>query len=162
MITETLYKCEICGQTWITPQGAENCEAFHQSAESVTEQFFLPAGKYPDKIILTMANGHDIQYRYDRPILNALSDEPIVQAISVSRNIQTNEVILTAVGDNLPTTTYTWVLLFDETRMVATSEEPVVTLSSNATRLFDSAFVVRVKISAEGVEEGQFVVKYTE
>lgn len=162
MITETLYKCEICGQTWITPQGAENCEAFHQSAESVTEQFFSSVGKYPDKVVLTMANGHNIQYRYDRPILDALSDESNVQAISVSRNTQTNQVVLTAVGDNLPTTTYTWVLLFDETRMVATSEEPVVTLSSNASGLFDLAFVVKVKISAEGVEEGQFVIKYTE
>ena len=162
MITETLYKCEVCGNTWLTQQEAERCEASHQVAEFVTEQHFSPSDKYPDKVILTMANGHNIQYRYDQPILDTPSDLPYVRAINVSRNPQTDQVILTAIGYNLPTTTYTWVILFDDTRYVATSEEPTVTLSNNASRLFDIAFTVKVRISAEGIEEGQFVVKYTE
>ena len=162
MSTDNIYKFEICGQTWITQQDAEKCEAFHQVAEFVTDQHFPPTDKYPDKVTLTMANGHNIQYRYDRPILNIPPDVPYVTAINVSRDSQTNQVILTAIGNNLPTTTYTWVILFDETRYVATSEESTVTLSDYASRLFDIAFMVKVKISAEGIEEGQFVVKYTE
>lgn len=162
MITETLFKCEICGQTWQTQQEAEKCEQSHIAGEFVAYQNFRKTEKYPETVILTMANGHNLQYRYDKPILNIPSDEPYVRAISVSRNPQNNQVVLTAVGDNLPTTLYTWVLLFDTTRMVATSDEPVLTLSSSASRLFDLAFIVKVRLSAEGVEEGQFVVKYTE
>lgn len=161
MITETLYKCEICGQTYNTEQDARRCEDSHVEADYISNQHFLKQDKYPDTIILTMANNHNLQYRFDKAILNIPSGQPYIQNVSAGRN-QFNQVVLTAVGENLPEDDYTWVILFDETRVLLTSTEPTITLSAAATRLYDLAFIVRVKVDSPNVEGSQFVVKYTE
>lgn len=157
MITETLYKCEICGQTYNTEQAARTCEDSHMDADYVAYQYFKKTERYPETIIMTMENGHNIQYRYDKPVIDIPSGIPYVQNVSVGR--ENNQVVFTAIGDNLPNDTYTWVVWYDETRVVYTSEEPRLVLSAASTRLYDIAFVVRVKVSAPSIEGGQFTVK---
>lgn len=162
MIQEILYKCEVCGQTYQTEQDARRCEDSHVEADYISYQHFPKQDKYPDTVILTMGNNHTLQYRFEKAILNIPSGQPYIQNVSVSRNESTNQVVLTAVGENLPDDDYTWVILFDETRVVLTSTTPTITLSAAATRLFDLAFIVRVKVDSPNVEGSQFVVKYTE
>lgn len=159
MITETLYKCETCGAMYETEQEARKCEDSHIQADFITSQYFPIHEKYPETIIITMGNGHNIEYKFRKPVLDIPSDIPYVRNISVGRDDVTNQVILTAIGDNLPIEQYSWVILFDETRYTTTSEEPRLVLSNAASRLFDTAYIVRVKISSPSIEPGQFVVK---
>lgn len=159
MITETIYKCEVCGQIWGTPELAAKCEASHIFAENIFHQGFPKSEKYPQTIIMAMGNGQNIQYKYDRPIIEMPSGLPYVKSIHVSREVSENRIVLIAHGDNLPIETYTWVLWLDDERRVATSNEPQITLSKALSDLFDASYTVRVKVSAPDIEATQFVVK---
>ena len=163
MIIETRYKCEICGQEYDTEQAAVRCEGSHIDADFITYQKFPKTEKYPNQLIVTMANGHKLQYDYSKPVLNEPSDDPYFTNVSVSRSPSTNQVILTAIGERLPEQDeYSWAILCDETRMTASSNSPTVTLTTPQTRVYDLANLVRVKVSTPNVESGQFVVKYEE
>lgn len=163
MITKTIYKCEICGQEYDTEQAAIRCEGSHVDAEFITHQTFPKTEKYPKSLIITMANNHKIQYVYDKPILVEPSDDPYFTDVSAGREAGTNNVVLTAIGERLPEhDDYSWVVLCDETRIPVTSNEPTVTLTPAATRIFDIANMVKVKVSTPNVPAGQFVVKYDE
>lgn len=160
MITKTIYKCEICGQDYDVEQLARKCETSHVNAEFITNQSFPKTEQYPDEIIITMANGHKLIYKYYKPVFKEPSDEPYFTNITVSRDVETNQVIMTALGERLPEhEDYTWVILCDETRITATSTTPTVILSSAASHIFDIADLVRVNVSATTVPSGQFVVK---
>lgn len=159
MITETLYKCEICGQTWDTAELAAKCENSHIPAETIFHQGFPKTEKYPQTIIMTMGNGHNIQYKYDKPIIDMPSGLPYVESIYVSREVSENRVVLIAHGNNLPIETYTWVLWFDDERHVATSNEPRITLSKALSDLFDASYTVRARVSAPDIEATQFIIK---
>ena len=158
MITKTIYKCEICGQIHETEQDAQKCENSHVDAEFITYQKFPKTEKYPTELIITMANGHKIQYDYCKPIIVEPSDDPYFTNVNVSRN--GNTITLSALGERLPQDElYTWVLLFDTTRSTVTSNSPTVTLSAAMTRIYDIASLVKVKVSSPTVAAGQFVLK---
>ena len=160
MITKTIYKCETCGQEYDVEQLARKCEASHVDAEFITNQTFLKTEQYPDEIIITMANGHKMRYKYYKPLLKEPSVEPYFTNITVSRDPETDQVIMTALGERLPEhDDYTWVILCDETRITATSLTPTVILSPAGTHIYDIADMVRVKVSTLSVPSGQFVVK---
>ena len=158
MITKTIYKCEICGQIHETEQDAAKCEAYHVDAEFITHQMFPKTEKYPTELIITMGNGHKIQYNYVKPIIVEPSDDPYFTNINVSRS--GNIITLTALGERLPAEDdYTWVLLLDTTRVVLTSSVPTVSLSQAETRIYDIASLVKCKVSTPNVAPAQFVLK---
>lgn len=74
MKTETKYICEKCGWKYNTEEECQKCEDSHNSAKTLVAQKFDhkfgESAKYPGAIIVQMANGHKIEYRYYKPILD--------------------------------------------------------------------------------------------
>ena len=73
MKTEVKYICELCGYRFNTEEECQQCEASHNNVSEVLSQkfdhHFGDNAKYPGSIIMKMANGHKIEYRYYKPIL---------------------------------------------------------------------------------------------
>lgn len=73
MKTETKYICEKCGYKWNTEEECAKCEASHNDAASIVSQKYNhqygESAKYPGSVTLQMANGHKIEYRYFKPVI---------------------------------------------------------------------------------------------
>lgn len=73
MKTKTLYICEKCGWKYDNEPDCLKCEATHQEAQTIESQNFDKkygdSAKYPGEIIMNMANGHKIIYRFYKPIV---------------------------------------------------------------------------------------------
>ena len=73
MKTETKYICEKCGWKWNTEEECAKCEASHNDASTIVQQKYDhkygESAKYPSSIVLEMANGHKIEYRYFKPVI---------------------------------------------------------------------------------------------
>ena len=160
MVIKTIYKCGVCGQEWDVEQDARKCEASHMDAEFITGQSYLKTDKYPNEVVLTMENGHKLAYRYYKPVIVEPSDNPYFTNINVSRDVSTNQVIMTALGNRIPEhDDFTWIVLCDETRIPVTSNTPTVILSDAASHIHDIANLVKVSVSTPNIEAAQFVVK---
>lgn len=160
MIREILYKCEICGETYETQEAAERCEASHISAHNVYYENFPKAQRYPQYIVMTMDNGHRIQYKFDKPVIDIIpAGEPYITRIYVSNDPVSGQVILTAHGSDLPNEMYTWTMLFDGVQKIATSNEPKLIMSNTLSTLFNNSYVVSVKVSSPSTATTQFIVK---
>ena len=160
MIQEIIYKCETCKAVYKTQEEAENCEASHVFSDNVYHEKFKEKDKYPEYIVMEMDNGHRIQYKYDKPIIDIIPEgTPYIESIYVSNDPTSGLVILIPHGTNLPNETYTWVLMFDDTRKVATSNEPRLNMSQQLSDLFNNSYNVTVKISSPTIATTQFVIK---
>ena len=69
MKTETKYVCEHCGMKYDTEAECQKCEQSHGAPESILESRYSKGLKYPDTISIHMANGHDIIYKFLKPIV---------------------------------------------------------------------------------------------
>ena len=73
MKTETKYVCEQCGYKYNTEEECQKCEQSHQQATSILSQKFEHKfgddAKYPGTVVLEMANGHKVIYRFHKPIV---------------------------------------------------------------------------------------------
>lgn len=82
MKTETRYICEKCGWRYNTEEECQKCEAYHQDASSLVSQRFdhkfAESAKYPGSVILQMANGHKMEYRFYKPIVEKPDTIPVV------------------------------------------------------------------------------------
>jgi hypothetical protein len=160
MIERTVYKCEVCGQEFDDEQSALSCEASHNQAVFIRDQEWNYGELYPRRLIVHMFNGHKALYEFSKPLLDPPVDEPFFTDIVVSRDSETNQVIMTAVGNHVPEFgDYTWILFCDNNRIVATTQRLTVILGVNATEQFDAASEVMVKVDVPGVPSGQFIVK---
>lgn len=160
MIERTVYKCEVCGQEFNTEQAALNCEASHNQAVFIRDQEWDSGKQYPRFLEIHMFNGHKVLYEFAMPLLDPPVDEPFFTDIVVSRDAETNQVVMTAVGNRVPEFgAYTWVLFCDNNRITATTQRSTVILGVNATEQFDAATEVMVKVDVLGIPSGQFIVK---
>lgn len=69
MKTVELYKCEICEHEYKSGEAARECEAGHKRAEVIEEQEFCkysPYKEYPERLIVSMEDGKNIEYRLAR------------------------------------------------------------------------------------------------
>lgn len=77
MRTETKYICEKCGWKFNTEEECAKCEASHNEAGTILKQSFDhkygESAKYPGTVVLEMANGHKIEYRYFKPVIESSS-----------------------------------------------------------------------------------------
>lgn len=69
MKTETKYVCDYCGEKYNTETECQKCEQSHGTPESILESRFTKGFKYPDTISVHMANGHDVIYKFLKPII---------------------------------------------------------------------------------------------
>lgn len=61
------YQCECCGTVYSDKVAAMKCEAFHKTAVNVSGQKHYSMGMgnpYPQKIIVTFADGTERQYEF--------------------------------------------------------------------------------------------------
>lgn len=162
MIQETIYKCEICKAVYKTQAEAENCEASHVSSNNVYHEKFKEKEKYPEYIVMDMDNGHRIQYKFDKAVIDIIPEgTPYIKTIYVSNDPTSGLVILIPRGVNLSekNETYTWVLIFDGVRKIATSNKPILNMSQQLSDLFNNSYNVTVKISSPTIATTQFVIK---
>lgn len=160
MTERTVYKCEICGQEFDEEQGAHACEESHDQAVFIRAQQWKEGEQYPKYLKVHMFNGHKMLYTLERPLLDIPEDESFFTDIVISRDVETDQVIMTAVGNRVPEfADYTWIMFCDDERAVATTQRSTVIWSEAATALYDNAREVIVKVDTPFVPSGQFVVK---
>lgn len=160
MTERTVYKCEICGQEYDEEELALKCEASHDQAVFIRSQKWEKTEHYPKYLEVHMYNGHKMLYELVKPLIDPPVDEPFFTDIVVSRDAETNQVVMTAVGNKVPEfADYTWIIFCDDNRLVATTARSTVILSESATAQFDAATEVIVKVDTAGLPSGQFVVK---
>jgi hypothetical protein len=159
MITEILYKCEVCGAVYGKEEDAQKCERSHISAHSVFYEGFPQKEKYPGILIMEMGNGHRMQYRIEKAVVDVPSGEPYVNSITVSHDPIYARVLFLANGYNLPEEMYTWNILFDGEPQIATSDEPKLILSTSLSELYDNSSTVEVTVSAPSIATTHHILK---
>ena len=60
----TFYKCSRCNTAYKTYDKAERCEKSHLSVVSMKETVYS-IGAYPVRVILTFADGYEVEYMID-------------------------------------------------------------------------------------------------
>lgn len=71
MTERKLYRCDVCGVEYASPEQARKCEAYHvmpmRSLKNVRGVYkgMNQGGcdKYPFKVFIIMADGHEVEYR---------------------------------------------------------------------------------------------------
>ncbi len=79
MIIRTVYKCDYCGQEYLTPDECKNCENQHVKPVEIIQQnnrfhyhspFDSDMWKYPVRIRIKMDNGDIVSYYYERDAMH--------------------------------------------------------------------------------------------
>ena len=63
MTKKELFTCDICHTDFNSKDKAVACEKSHKKVEEVKDMRIRPNEKYPDKVLLKFADGHEIWYR---------------------------------------------------------------------------------------------------
>ena len=71
MTERRLYRCDICGTEYATPENAQKCEAYHvapMGGAKKIKSFYKSMNqsccdKYPYKVLITMSDGKTVEYK---------------------------------------------------------------------------------------------------